>query len=197
MPTLLKDYYDRPFVRRLATALAAASPGFAAEGFVRATLAAVWGEPALKQRMRRTSTVLGDRLPGSYARQLAVLERIAPAFTGLTALLFPDFVEVHGQQAPARSLRALAHFTRFSSAEFAIRPFIVRDVTRTMAQLRRWASDGNEHVRRLASEGCRPRLPWGMALTAFKRDPAPVLEVLESSVLCPGMNQPPREQGVR
>lgn len=179
MPTLLKDYYDRPFLRRLAAALATEAPAFDGDGFVRATLAAGWADLALKQRMRRISTLLGQRLPGAYAAQLGVLERIAPQFTGLTALLFPDFVEVHGLATPARSLKALARFTRYSSSEFAIRPFLVRDVDGTMAQMRRWATDDNEHVRRLASEGCRPRLPWGMALPVFKRDPRPVLEVLE------------------
>lgn len=179
MPTLLKDYYDRPFVTRLAEAVAAESPGFDPRAFTRAVLAAPWSDLALKQRMRRITTVLGDRLPGPYARQLAVLERIASHFTGLTALVFPDFVEVFGLDAPARSLPALELMTRYSTAEFAIRPFIVRDPTQTMAEMRRWAAHENEHVRRLASEGCRPRLPWGMALQAFKRDPRPVLEVLE------------------
>jgi 3-methyladenine DNA glycosylase AlkC len=179
MPTLLKDYYDRPFVARLARAVAADAPGFDGRAFTRAVLAAPWPGLALKQRMRRITAELGAHLPGPYARQLAVLERIASGFTGLTALVFPDFVELFGQHDPARSLPALAHFTRFSTSEFAIRPFIARDPEGTMAQMRRWAADADEHVRRLASEGCRPRLPWGMALQAFKRDPRPVLDVLE------------------
>lgn len=179
MPTLLKDYYDRPFVARLARAVAAGARGFDAGSFERAVLAAPWPDLALKQRMRRITTELGAHLPGPYRRQLGVLEQIAPAFTGLTALVFPDFVEMFGQHDPARSLPALAHFTRFSTSEFAIRPFIVRDPEGTMARMRRWAADASEHVRRLASEGCRPRLPWGMALQAFKRDPRPVLDVLE------------------
>lgn len=179
MPTLLKDYYDRAFVTRLAEALAAASAGFDARAFTRAVLAQPWPDLALKQRTRRITTVLGDRLPGPYPRQLAVLERIASQFTGLTALVFPDFVEVFGLDDPGRSLPALALMTRYSTAEFAIRPFIARAPASTMAVMRGWARHENEHVRRLASEGCRPRLPWGMALQAFKRDPRPVLEVLE------------------
>jgi 3-methyladenine DNA glycosylase AlkC len=42
-----------------------------------------------------------------------------------------------------------------------------------------WAKHKNAHVRRLASEGCRPRLPWAMALPAFKKDPAPILPIIE------------------
>lgn len=179
MPALLKDYYDRAFVSRLAGAVAAAEPGFDRRAFTRAVLAAPWADLALKQRMRRITTMLGRHVPGDFARQVTMLDRIAPQFTGLTALVFPDFVEVFGLDNPARSLRVLEHVTRYSTAEFAIRPFLVRDPEGTMAQMRRWARHEHEHVRRLASEGCRPRLPWGMALQAFKRDPAPVLEVLE------------------
>lgn len=179
MPTLLKDYYDRAFVTRLAEAVAAEASGFDHRAFTRGVLAAPWSELALKQRMRRITTLLGRHLPGDFARQVTVLDRVAPKFTGLTALVFPDFVEVFGLDDPRRSLRVLEHVTRYSTAEFAIRPFIVRDIDGTMAQMRRWARHEHEHVRRLASEGCRPRLPWGMALQAFTRDPGPVLEVLE------------------
>ena len=66
--------------------------------------------------------------------------------------------------------------------EFAIRPFLQKDPEKGMYQMRRWAKDKNQHLRRLASEGCRPRLPWAMALSGFKKDPKliiPVLEVLK------------------
>lgn len=179
MPTLLKDQYSHAFVRALASAVAKVVPAFDAKMFVREALSPPWDDLELKARMRRLSTTLGARLPGAYAAQLDVLEHVVPAFTGLTALLFPDFVEVHGLDAPARSLPALERFTRYSSSEFAIRPFILRDPDRTMTQMRRWARHADEHVRRLASEGCRPRLPWAMALPAFKRDPAPVVAVIE------------------
>ena len=48
-----------------------------------------------------------------------------------------------------------------------------------MAQMYAWAKHENEHVRRLASEGCRPALPWAQALPSFKKDPTPVLPILE------------------
>jgi 3-methyladenine DNA glycosylase AlkC len=69
-------------------------------------------------------------------------------------------------------------FTR-STAEFAIRPFIRKFPKKTMTQMWRWARHPDERVRRLASEGSRPRLPWGTALEEFKRDPSPILPVLE------------------
>lgn len=76
-------------------------------------------------------------------------------------------------------MKALERFTSRSSAEFAVRPFLLREPERMMQQMTTWAGHQSEHVRRLASEGCRPRLPWGQALPVFKRDPAPVLAVLE------------------
>jgi 3-methyladenine DNA glycosylase AlkC len=54
-----------------------------------------------------------------------------------------------------------------------------RDPERTLARLREWARDPHPHVRRLVSEGTRPRLPWAPRLVAFQKDPRPVLELLE------------------
>jgi 3-methyladenine DNA glycosylase AlkC len=64
-------------------------------------------------------------------------------------------------------------------ARRAIRPFIKRYPKKTMAQMCRWAKSGDENVRRLASEGSRPPLPWGGALDEFQKDPGPILPVLE------------------
>ena len=85
MPALLKDYYDKAFVTRLAGAVADAAPGFDSRAFTRAVLAAPWTDLALKQRMRRITTVLGRHLPGDFARQVTVLDRIAPTDFSLLA----------------------------------------------------------------------------------------------------------------
>ncbi|HAH47581.1 MAG TPA: DNA alkylation repair protein, partial [Planctomycetaceae bacterium] len=63
--------------------------------------------------------------------------------------------------------------------EFAVRPFIVHDQPRMLRQLKLWSASPDLHVRRLASEGSRPRLPWAMALPAFKKNPTPVLPILK------------------
>jgi 3-methyladenine DNA glycosylase AlkC len=95
-------------------------------------------------------------------------------------MFLPDFVEYYGLDDWEASLPALEHFTQLCSSEFAVRPFILRDSSRMMAQMLAWTQHDSHHVRRLASEGCRPRLPWAMALPEFKRDPSPVLPVLEA-----------------
>ena len=74
---------------------------------------------------------------------------------------------------------ALECFTVGSSCEFAIRAFILKSPQESMKRMKIWATSDNEHVRRLASEGCRPRLPWAVALPSFKKDPKLVLEILE------------------
>jgi 3-methyladenine DNA glycosylase AlkC len=77
-----------------------------------------------------------------------------------------------------RALQALHAITQRFSAEFAIRPFIVHDPDTVFATLQRWTVDPSAHVRRLVSEGSRPRLPWGIRLQALVADPSPTLPLL-------------------
>ncbi len=94
-------------------------------------------------------------------------------------MFFPTFVELYCLDDYPLCIDALAFFTQYSSAEFAVRPLIEKQPEMMMAQMLKWASSDNEHIRRLASEGCRPRLPWASALPAFKQDPTLILLILE------------------
>ncbi|MCD1260339.1 hypothetical protein B5M42_016120 [Paenibacillus athensensis] len=181
MADALKDVYQETFVREFGGKVQGAYAAFDVEAFTRAVLADGWDELALKERMRRISTTLGRFLPERYEEALAVLFAIDESCVGFPYLFFPDFVEVYGQKEAdwPLSMQALERFTARSSAEFAVRVFLLRDPERMMRQMTAWAQHENEHVRRLSSEGCRPRLPWGQSLPMFKRDPAPVLPVLE------------------
>jgi len=89
-------------------------------------------------------------------------------------------VECYGLHDFATSMPALEHFTKYSSSEFAVRTFILQDEKRMMKQMLHWANSDNHHVRRLATEGCRPRLPWAISLPAFKNNPEPVLTILKT-----------------
>lgn len=130
-------------------------------------------------RMRHITECLRRVLPEQYTRALTLLRKAAPRIKGCEALCLPDFVECYGLDHWQKSLDALALFTTFSSSEFAVRPFIKKDPQRAMAFLEKLAGHGNEKKRRLASEGCRPRLPWASALPEFKKNPAPILPILE------------------
>ena len=94
-------------------------------------------------------------------------------------MILPDFVEVFGLDDWEASLPILEEFTQFASAEFAVRMFIKKDPSTMMAQMLSWADHENANVRRLASEGCRPRLPWGMKLPDLIDDPSLILPILE------------------
>lgn len=178
----LKNMYDRPFFEAFAEKIKPVYPAFDSEAFVSDCMGDGWESLELKERIRRISVMLGRHLPGNYNAAIAVLLAVSTECTGFAYLFFPDFVEVFGMQGEHwnLSMKALESFTPKSSAEFAVRPFLLNDPGRMMEQMTEWARHPDEHVRRLASEGCRPRLPWGQSLPVFKRDPAPVLALLET-----------------
>ncbi|AZN39432.1 DNA alkylation repair protein [Paenibacillus albus] len=177
----LKAMYDLPFLRQFAARVASAWAPFRQEDFIQLVMGDGWEALELKGRMRRITHALGATLPASYPEALGVLLAIHEQCAGFPYLFFPDFVEVYGleEQHHERSLNALERFTAQSSAEFAIRPFLLQAPERTLARMLEWALSPNEHVRRLASEGCRPRLPWAPALTMYKKDPSPIVPLLE------------------
>ncbi|MCU6793866.1 DNA alkylation repair protein [Paenibacillus sp. WQ 127069] len=177
----LKAMYNEQFLRSFSEKVRTVYEAFHTEGFIAAAIDDTWDGLELKARMRRITQTLGAHLPERYEEALEILFAIDETCVGFPYLFFPDFVEVYGQAEEhwALSMKALERFTPKSSAEFAVRPFLLREPQKMMAQMEVWSESPNEHVRRLASEGCRPRLPWGQALPMFKRDPAPVLRVLE------------------
>jgi 3-methyladenine DNA glycosylase AlkC len=74
----------------------------------------------------------------------------------------------------------LKEMTKRSSSEFGIRFLLIEDPERALSTMEKWTCDPSHHVRRLVSEGTRPRLPWAMRLPVFIEDPAPLLPLLES-----------------
>jgi len=179
MPEALKHVYSKQFISRLNRALKKHYPDFNNRKFTQSVFSSDWENKELKDRMRHISLCLGKFLPATYSTSLSILKRTAPAFTDLEALVFPDFVEVFGVHDFERSIPALEYFTPFSTSELAVRPFIIQYKTKMMRQMKIWAQSENHHVRRLASEGCRPRLPWAMSLPEFKKDPTQVIPILE------------------
>ncbi|WP_314589522.1 hypothetical protein [Paenibacillus terrigena] len=177
----LKLVYHEAFLHGFGEKVQSAYNAFQLEQFITDVIDETWDELALKERMRKISETLGRYLPPSYEEAIKVLFAIDETCTGFPYLFLPDFVEVYGQAEEhwELSMKALERLTRGSSSEFAIRPFLMRDPVRAMLQMAIWAENPSEHVRRLASEGCRPRLPWGVALSMFKLDPEPILPILE------------------
>ncbi|MFT6347364.1 MAG: 3-methyladenine DNA glycosylase AlkC [Psychromonas sp.] len=175
----LKKVYSKVFIIDLADQLLAVYPDFCCISFQEFIFDAKWDDKALKARITTITHALHRFLPAPFEQSIVILKKIAPRFGGLEALFFPDFVEKYGLENYQTSLQALEFFTRYSSAEYAVRPFILKFPEAMMAQMFIWSQSDNEHVRRLASEGCRPRLPWAFALSEFKKDPQPLLIILE------------------
>ncbi len=141
---------------------------------------ASWEAMELKQRLRHSALVLGQHLPQDYRASIEILKNAAGNFSGLGGMIFSEWVECYGLNHPHESLEALSFFTQVGSAEFAIRPFILKYEEETMRKMLEWSQHDNVHVRRLSSEGARPRLPWACALPKFKNDPSLVLPILEN-----------------
>lgn len=177
---LLKDLVDRDSVEAIAAAVASQVDELAAADIVAAVFDDAWEGRALKQRIRHIAVSIRSFLPDDYAAALAVMRRAGKSVEAgwMSVWAFNDFVEEYGVDDPDISLPALEQFTKMASAEFAVRPFINRYPERMANQMLAWADNSDPLVRRLASEGYRPGLPWGMGLPQLKKDPAPILPVL-------------------
>lgn len=176
----LKAEMSIDFVNRLARDIHEVLPSFEGTPFVNMVFNAEWNSLELKARIQRVAQCLGGCFEVEYPQALEALHAVAPNHTGLPALVFPEFVEQFGLEHWIESMDSLAFFTPYSSSELAVRPFIRQDQERMMRQMLLWTKSGDHHIRRLASEGCRPRLPWASPLRRFIHDPDPVLPILEA-----------------
>jgi 3-methyladenine DNA glycosylase AlkC len=175
----LKEMFNKAFYVQFAQAIGKAYKKFDALHFVKEVTIEL---PALSLngRMRNTSVVLRKYLPADYKKAVEILFAAAPRLPkGYTALVLPDFVGMYGKAHFDLSMQALKYFTSFGSSEFAIREFLKTDLLKTLKVMDTWADDEDPHVRRLASEGSRPRLPWSFKLDEIIRNPALTQNILE------------------
>jgi 3-methyladenine DNA glycosylase AlkC len=182
MAKLLKDLYNENYINILSKNIINNYSSFDKNNFIASIFSKKWQNKELKQRMRHISTTLYDFLPSDYEKSIFILKNTFLKMNNQYALenmIFQDFVEVYGLEDFKISMDALESFTINSSSEFAIRQFILKYPDETIKQMKLWAKSKNEHIRRLASEGCRPRLPWAIALVKYKENPKEILEILE------------------
>ncbi len=187
MASQLKDQFGESVPRAIAAMVRAVYPEFNEAEFVRDALAG-YGPLSLTARGQQISTALRRHLPQDYPRAIAVLlESIEQpsehrASGGMAAFFYMPhmyFIAGHGLGHFEESMRAQHVLTQRFTAEFSIRAYLEHHPEATLRRLREWARDPSEHVRRLVSEGTRPRLPWAARLRTFQKDPRPVLELLE------------------
>ena len=194
--SFLGDLLDREAIECLAHNIGLVHPRFDGKAFQRAALAGL--KPlAILQRGQHLARALRGHLPERYADAVEILIcSLTPPMTatddlglgGFFYLPHVSFVATYGLEAEHNggrdpfevSMRAQYELTRRFSAEVSMRPYLIKWPERTLARLMEWTRDPDPHVRRLCSEGARPRLPWAMRIPAFIKDPRPVLPILEA-----------------
>ncbi|WP_439581484.1 DNA alkylation repair protein [Dyadobacter bucti] len=175
----LKEMFNHEFYRHFSYAFGEADENFNADAFYTDVTRGMEGL-SLNGRLRNTSLILRKHLPGDYKKAVDILYTAAPSLrSGYTALVLPDFVALYGKGHFDLSMEALRYFTTLGSAEFAIREFLKTDLAKTLDVMHKWADDKNPHVRRLASEGSRPRLPWSFKLEEIIKRPSLTQGILE------------------
>jgi hypothetical protein len=165
----------------------AVHPRFDVDAFLHDTLPG-YEALALMQRGKHMARALQRHLPAEYPDALGILLASAgqahgrdPGLSLASFLFLPHtlFVAEFGLGHFELSMQAHHALTQRFTAEFSIRPFLIHHTEATLERLMDWTHDPSEHVRRLVSEGTRPRLPWASRLPAFQRNPKPVLALLE------------------
>jgi 3-methyladenine DNA glycosylase AlkC len=183
---VLKDCLGAEAVHHIADSLSKVMPDFDRSVFIKQSLSKL-PELELKARVYHLINTLHNHLPTDFRHATEILVAVKqqqkiqpkPTITGFVAWPLIDYVAVYGLQHPKIALHTLAELTSLFSAEFAIRPFIEQHYSLTYTHLQQWCRHPDHHIRRLVSEGTRPRLPWGEQLPQFIKDPKPILPLLE------------------
>lgn len=197
MAEAFKNMFNEQFFDKFTKDLKRVVPSLDACEFVSRIMDDEWENREYKQRIAHIATVLKTILPADYkdaiAKIIELLDYVArtrPDFSkiddtkfGLTleyGAVLDNYVEQYGMDDFETSVKAIEKITQFTSCEFVTHPFIVRYPDAMMAQMLAWSNHRHWGVRRLACEGCRPRLPWAMALPDLKKNPAPIIPILEN-----------------
>jgi len=194
MPEPFKNLFNEKIITSMAHHLAKRWSEFDIVGFNEKALYNL-DNLELKERSTQITNALATFLPPEYKQAADImLTSLAPendndndsdsvsdlGIKGWAVMPMADYVGIHGLEDFDLSMILFKEMTKRFSAEFGIRYFLTQEPDRTLEVLKSWLDDPNHHVRRLISEGTRPRLPWGMRLSGFVADPAPILPLLEA-----------------
>ncbi len=183
-----KLWFDKQLAQRLADKLEPHYPPFDRSRFIEAVEKGV-DDLELKARVAFIADSLREHLPDDYEKAVATLVKSLgpenPNETGMFTdfywvMPYATFVEKYGLESPEISLDAIAEITKRNTGEFAVRPFLERFPDETFGRMLEWSQASNFHLRRLASEGARPRLPWARKSDSVVDDPSLTLPILEN-----------------
>jgi 3-methyladenine DNA glycosylase AlkC len=183
----LKHFFNRDLVASLARDFAQAHAGFDARRFAKECEDGL-DKLELIARGWHIAEALRRHLPQEFPAAAEILqnafgpENRDDEMKGMEVFRFLPhacYITKYGLEHFDHSMRLQYELTKRFTAEFSIRAYIEKYPEQTYAQLKQWAHDPNVHVRRLVSEGTRPRLPWAPRLRAYQKDPRPVIALLE------------------
>jgi 3-methyladenine DNA glycosylase AlkC len=181
-----KDYFDTEAAHFLSDQLASSYPELDRDKFVQISTDNI-DALEMSARIAVFSRAIRICLPDSVPLALEIIKKSLPeelkesegSYSGFLQWPLGDFVATYGLEHWPESMDVLFDLTKRFTSEFAIRPFYERYPIETLRKVQEWMKDPNVHVRRLCSEGFRPRLPWGRKLELFIEDPSPLIPILE------------------
>lgn len=183
----ITDSFGENLAKILADKIVAVQKDFPVKNFCKSVKAAVVGK-RYTERVEIIADHLREYLPKNYKQALAILTRIlGPENESETGMfthfywLMPvgKFIEKFGLDDFDISIKGIEEVTKRNTGEYAIRPFARKYPEKTLSVCKKWAKSKNFHLRRLASEGLRPKLPWSPKLDVWNTQPARVLDILE------------------
>ena len=196
MSEAVKDMFNQRFFDRFLDDIKLIIPDIDKGKFVSEVIDENWINKEFKQRCWHIAAVLKDFLPADYKVAVAKIHELLDYFKtkydfsevnddkftlGLeSAWILSTYVELYGVDDYDTSISVVEQITQFTSCEYTVRPFIIKYPQKMMEQMLIWSKHKHWGVRRLSSEGCRPRLPWSMALPNLKANPAPIIPILEN-----------------
>lgn len=191
MAVLFKDLYSKEFFTIFTKVLDNVITDFNTKKFITEIYISEWENMEFKQRMFHISSVMRSYLSIKFEESTNQIFEIISAlkaievnktikYAELAFIFIPDFIEKNGINEFETSVSAFEKITEFTSCEFAVRPFIIKYENKMLERVLVWTKHENQHIRRLASEGSRPRLPWGIAIKELKKNPQPLIPILES-----------------
>lgn len=186
---LLKDFYNNNFYNILADVIKKFYPEFSKEKFFNEVFTSEFAKYELKQRMRHTTLILRKHLPQNNTDSVNIINQICDEFksskrnlNGFEFMIFPDYIELFCIDELELAITSIEKITQLISCEFAVRPFLIKYRERMEVQMLNWSKHSHHGVRRLSSEGIRPRLPWAMALPYYKKNPELIISILENLI---------------
>ncbi len=184
----LKYYFGKDLAQLLSKKIKPIYPQFKSRSFINRVAKQV-DDVELKARVQIITDELKEVLPEDYLQACEILKQcLGPENTEETGMFkeyywvmpIALFVEKYGLGHFKVSIKMIEEITKRNTGEYAIRPYIIKYPKQTLTVMKRWSKSNNVHLRRLASEGLRPKLPWAKKMTLYSDDPSPMIEVLEN-----------------